>query len=232
MKIVFLILFLILLIGTYIFYIKNKLCNNIENFKISSNFIKRKQEIYNIILKKTSNVMNRLNIPFFLSSGTLLGYYREGKILDHDYDLDVGIFNEDFNTEIINEMKKEGFVNYRNLGNLEKGYEMSFRLKNSPIGRWAKIDIFVHNKEIINGKKYIYWASYKKPSYSERIKYRVSDFYIKPILFNQILLNIPINTEKYLEEHYGLDWKIPKKPGKKGYYYATSPVSIVKEECA
>ena len=63
---------------------------------------------------------------------------------------DVGIFNEDFNTEIINEMKKEGFVNYRNLGNLEKGYEMSFRLKNSSIGKWAKIDIFVHNKNTLN----------------------------------------------------------------------------------
>ena len=41
---------------------------------------------------------------------------------------------------------------------------------------------------------------------------------------------IPSPTEKYLIEHYGSDWKIPKKPGKGGnYYYATSPRSIVKE---
>ena len=70
--------------------------------------------------------MNRLNIPFFLSSGTLLGYYREGKILDHDYDLDVGIFKRDYTLRIIDEMENEGFNNYRNIGDVERGFEMSF----------------------------------------------------------------------------------------------------------
>ena len=209
---------------------KKKNINTKEKFINRSDFILLKQQTYNEILRRTSRVLNILNIPFFLSSGTLLGYYREGKILDHDYDMDIGIYREDFRKEIKEEMIKEGFNNYRNLGNLEKGYEMSFRLNNSKIGKYAKIDIFVHNKERISGKNYIYWASYKRPHYKKRIKYRVSDFNIKPVFFNQILVNIPVNTEKYLEEHYGLDWRIPKKPGRKGYYYATSPVSIVKDE--
>ena len=76
-----------------------------------SKFIKLKQEIYSDILSKTEKVMNRLNIPFFLSSGTLLGYYREGKILDHDYDLDVGIFKRDYTLRLIDEMENEGFNN-------------------------------------------------------------------------------------------------------------------------
>lgn len=193
-----------------------------------SKFIKLKQEIYSDILSKTEKVMNRLNIPFFLSSGTLLGYYREGKILDHDYDLDVGIFKRDYTLRLIDEMENEGFNNYRNIGDVERGFEMSFYLPNSPIGKFAKIDIFVHNSEQIGNKKYIYWASYKKPDYIQRIKYRVSAFDIKPIKFNGVRVGIPANTELYLREHYGNDWKTPKKPGKGGYYYATSPTSIVK----
>jgi fukutin len=208
----------------------NKKSEKFANKMRYSKFIMLKQNIYKKILHKTAKVMNRLNIPFFLSSGTLLGYYREGKILDHDYDIDVGIYREDYNNNIILEMEREGFNNYRNIGDLNRGFEMSFYLPKTRIGKYAKIDIFVHNRETIGNKKYIYWASYKKPDYVDRIKYRVSDFSLKPILFSGVKVNIPSNTEKYLVEHYGKDWRTPKKPGRNGsYYYATSPTSIVKE---
>lgn len=211
----------------------NTFPNNVENFtnrmKLSE-FIVLKQQIYREILQKTAKVMKRLNIPFFLSSGTLLGYYREGKILDHDYDLDVGIFKEDYSLRLIDEMESEGFNNYRNLGDIGRGFEMSFYLPKTKIGTYAKIDIFVHNRETINNKNLTYWASYKKPDYVERIKYRVSAFNLKPTKFLGVNTFIPEDTEKYLVEHYGTDWRIPKKPGKGGsYYYATSPKSIVKE---
>ena len=173
--------------------------------------------------------MKKLNIPFFLSSGTLLGYYREGKIMDHDYDIDIGIFKKDYNSRIFDEMKKEGLFNYRNLGNLKNGYEMCFRLENFT-QEYENIDIFVHNKETIKGKKYFYWSSYKKPNYLKRIKYRVSAFDLKPVTFLGVKTFIPNNTEKYLLEHYGKNWKIPMKgvhlDGK--YDYSKSPKSIVK----
>ena len=40
---------------------------------------------------KTKKVFDRLKIPFFLSSGTCLGYFRENKFIDHDYDIDIRI---------------------------------------------------------------------------------------------------------------------------------------------
>ena len=228
------IILIILMFITFFIILKstsiNKKSEKFSNKMRFSRFIMLKQNIYKKILHKTAKVMNRLNIPFFLSSGTLLGYYREGKILDHDYDIDVGIYREDYNYNIISEMEREGFNNYRNIGDLRRGFEMSFYLSGTKIGKYAKIDIFVHNRETIGNKKYIYWASYKKPDYVDRIKYRVSDFSLKPILFCGVKVNIPSNTEKYLVEHYGKDWRTPKKPGRNGsYYYATSPTSIVKE---
>ena len=225
--------FFIFLLAFILFAIFRNTTKNIESFysKVKrKSRIQLKQEIYTDILARTEKVMNRLNIPFFLSSGTLLGYYRDGKIIDHDYDVDVGIFQKDYTPKIIEEMKKEGFDNYRNLGDVKRGLEMSFYLINSKLGKEAKIDIFVHNEEQIGFKKYIYWATYKKPDYVKRIKYRVSAFNLKPVVFNGVRLNIPSNTELYLREHYGSDWRIPKKPyGKDLYDYSRSPKSIVKE---
>lgn len=218
----------------FLFAIFRNTTKNIESFysniKKPNAKNKLKQQIYTDILSRTEKVMNRLNIPFFLSSGTLLGYYREGQFLDHDYDIDVGIFKKDFTLKLAEEMKKEGLLNYRNLGDLNRGLEMSFYLPKSKIGMNAKIDIFVHNHEQIGLKKKVYWATYKKPDYVKRIKYRVSAFNIKPVIFNGIRVNIPSNTELYLREHYGSDWRIPKKTsGKDHYDYMTSPTSIVKE---
>lgn len=219
MTVLFIILIVLIIISVIYFMFSSR-----EDMK---DFNKEKEKTFNIILRKTDNALKRLNIPYFLSSGTLLGYYRENNYLKHDYDIDIGIFKDNYSKEIKREMKKEGFINYRNLGNLERGYEMSFYLPKTKVGRYAKIDIFVHNRERVNGKNYIYWATYQKPKYIKRIKYRVSSFGLKKVLFKGIELNIPDETEKYLVEHYGVDWRIPKIAQKGEYYYATSPKSII-----
>lgn len=219
MTVLFIILIVLIIISVIYFIFSSR-----EDMR---DFNKEKEKTFNIILRKTDNALKRLNIPYFLSSGTLLGYYRENNYLKHDYDIDIGIFRENYSKEIKREMKKEGFINYRNLGDLERGYEMSFYLPKTKVGRYAKIDIFVHNREEVNGKKYIYWATYQKPKYIKRIKYRVSSFGLKKVLFKGIEVNVPVETEKYLVEHYGVDWRIPKIAQKGEYYYATSPKSII-----
>lgn len=185
-----------------------------------------KQIIYTKILKKTKEVLDELRIPFFISSGTCLGYLREGKFLDHDYDIDVGIFREDYTPIIINKMAEKGLILYRTLGNVKDGLELSFRLKGTRLGKHAKIDIFLHYKENDN----IYWISYIAPKFKKVIKYQVSDFILKPVNFMDTTINVPYPTVKYIREHYGSDWYISTKPNILGgsYDYRTSPTSIVK----
>jgi hypothetical protein len=124
-------------------------------------------------------------------------------------------------------MKRKGFINYRNLGNLNTGYEMSFKLDRLD-SKFAKIDFFIHSHEVLHNENFVWWAAYKGTGFSERIKYRVSAFDIKTVSFNGIMVGIPISTELYLKQHYGENWRIPQKTGKGGYHYASSPVSIVK----
>ena len=91
--------------------------------------------------------LDGLNIPFFLSSGTCLGYFREKKFIEYDYDIDIGIFSTDYTHKIVKAMKKVGLKLYRTLGDLDGGLELSFFLPGTKLGRWAKVDIFLHYKD-------------------------------------------------------------------------------------
>lgn len=197
----------------------HKLCK-IYNVKHLS---KVKQVTYTEILKRTKQVLDKLNIPFFLSSGTCLGYYRENKFIDHDYDIDIGIFEKDYNKDIIKEMISEGFIHYRTLGDKETGLELSFRLPNTELGKNAKIDIFLHYTD---NDKYS-WYSYIYPEFKKKIKYSVNKFLLKKVKFVGLNVNVPYPTLNYITEHYGKDWMIPKKPFTE-YIYYKSPKSIVK----
>jgi phosphorylcholine metabolism protein LicD len=223
------ILIIIIILYYFYFFFKNQ-----ESFiemyitplnKNNTLSIKNKEFLQ--ILKSTKRALNSLNIPFFLSSGTLLGAIREGQFIEHDYDIDVGIFKKDFSPELINKMSEQGLELYRSLGSIENGYELSFKKKDSPLGMMGKIDIFLHYNETIEGQKYIYWKSYNGVLRNKEIKYRVPHFGIKQINFMGIEVGVPNPPEDYLKSHYG-DWWIPKKRSE--YSFDSSPLSIVKDE--
>jgi fukutin len=224
-----LILFLILLLLLTRYYNNNKSTivsgsfNNKTVYKLTLN---EKKNIEKTILKKVLNVCNKLDIPCFLSSGTCLGYYRNNDFIDYDYDLDIGIPIDKYKKEIVSEMINEGFVHYRTLGDIKTGLEESFRLPNTKLGPFAKVDIFPHYIEKKNNKTYYTWYTYKTPLFKEKIKYRVPYFKLKNIKFKDMDVLVPDPTDKYLVNHYGDDWMIPKQGV--DYQYHTSPVSIVK----
>ncbi|XP_071039482.1 ribitol-5-phosphate transferase FKTN isoform X2 [Parasteatoda tepidariorum] len=53
------------------------------------------------LLAKAKSLLDHLKIPFWLSSGTLLGYYRECGFISYSKDVDIGIWIKDFRPEII-----------------------------------------------------------------------------------------------------------------------------------
>jgi hypothetical protein len=205
---------------------EKKYCTHFKKRTEKIKKIINKQIIYSTILRKTKDALDELSIPFFLSSGTCLGYLRENKFLDHDYDIDVGIFEIDYNPEIVNKMADKGLFLYRTLGDVKTGLELSFRLPGTSLGKNAKIDIFLHYK---TGDK-IFWSSYIAPLFKKKIKYQVSNFILKPVNFMDVVVNVPHPTVKYIREHYGDKWYIPLKPKAYGgnYDYRTTPKSIVK----
>lgn len=198
-----------------------------------------KNKIYKLMLQKTSKICEKNGVRCFISSGTLLGYYREGKFMEHDYDIDVGIFKNECDKhtlqKIVDDMESNGFIHYRTFGNYNSGLEYSFYYPGTKIGNRAKIDIFLHYQDkIINSEMekttnseieweedtdYISWISYFR---KRKIVYSVPKFTLKKINFMGVPVYAPNDIEKYLIHHYGSKWMIPQKK----YHYAYSPKSI------
>ena len=167
--------------------------------------ITQKQIKFAKTLIDMNNILQKNKQEYWLSFGTLLGVIREGKFIEHDEDIDIGILIDNYNSNVEKEILKKFKLKHR-LGNLKTGYEISFTHPETNVN----IDIFIHYIE----KDFIWCTSFFgicDNTKNKMCRWKFSLFNLKKIEFLNIKFNIPSNPELYLTEHYGLDWKIPKK---------------------
>ena len=117
---------------------------------------------------------------------------REGKILSHDYDIDIGVFEEDIKCDIAKLICKEGVFCIH-----EFNTPGIFKVKHI---NGILIDIFIHYRE---GKKVYHLGAKNKWSNTnfklQKYKFLDSEYYGA------------LDYELYLSENYGNDWKVSKK---------------------
>ena len=154
------------------------------------------------------------DMRWFVVSGTFLGLIREGAFLAHDYDIDFGIHEDDFNfekfkTAVTNSktffIKK---IDFAMNGGFKQG---SFRFQDvrQPVlikiihKTGINIDFFIHFKEksqtgisVWHGSSYHRWDN--------------SPFDLKEYTFIDIPVLGPNDHDRYLTENYG-DWRTPVK---------------------
>lgn len=171
------------------------------------------------IISTIYDISKKLNLCIWIDWGTLLGYLREGKILEHDYDLDFGTWRMD-NVKhdiFVQELNSAGFELVRFFLNdriiLTETYE-----KNGVL-----FDIEYYWKE---GEK-AYTCNFE----TDKIKTKISlkggiqiiegmNLYIyttecvefdKGEFINGTKCIIPKNIEKKVREMYSENWKVPIK---------------------
>jgi phosphorylcholine metabolism protein LicD len=154
-------------------------------------------------------ILRKLGLDFWLNNGTLLGYYRDGKFIDNDVDVDLGLF--DFKKEIIDEFKQKGFKLQKQYGDRKTGLEYSF------IRNGYKLDLFFFKKKKDGYYQYV-WGNHK---YS----YKFPKFKLKKARFYGLEFNIPDKTEECLEAQYG-DWKEKRED----WSYINDPKNIKQEK--
>lgn len=135
-------------------------------------------------------VLEKHNIPFFLISGTLLGCIREGKLLGHDKDVDVGVWDKYSYEQLACILGQSGYF-----------YIVPTRTKHFVMLRHVNgtmIDVFIHYREEND-----YWHA------GVKIKWHNSPFELIEKYFLGNNYFIPKDYDLYLTENYG-DWKIPK----------------------
>lgn len=168
-------------------------------------------------------------IEVWLAFGTLLGAYRENKIIDYDYDLDFGIMDSDMSLDFIQYMSINGFklkkyFIIKSIDPLLNDFvsEYTFLYKG-----FVLIDFFVF-KEIDNkisahlfdAEDGLTWnETLKKYNNGLRVvKRSFSKFNLKKISFYDSVFLIPEDIDAYLREAYGEDFMTPKK-----YSYSDRP---------
>ena len=158
-------------------------------------------------LDTSRRILDDLKVPYFLSNGTLIGCIRDGDLIPHDSDIDLGIFIEDYRVDILQAFLDKGFVIHGIFGTPENGLEYSLRRK-------VKLDIFFYYKEP-DGKRSMSVFS------GSQIKYIYPDFKTIPYNFIGEPFMIPDNYEAYLTAQYG-DWRTPVKE----WNYAKDPHNL------
>lgn len=155
--------------------------------KASSNFSDTSATKALADLKKALDLHH---ISFFLISGTLLGCIREGKLLGHDKDIDVGVWDEYSYDELVDYLSTSGYF-----------YIVPTRTKHLITLKHVNgivIDVFIHYREPND-----YWHA------GVKIKWHNSPFNLIKTEFLGESYLIPENYDLYLTENYG-DWRTPK----------------------
>lgn len=137
--------------------------------------------------------------PFFMHSGALLGYIRDGRLIDHDDDVDVGIYLGNLSqADVAHEWLKfkQALADADLLDPKTLDHDQPMFKFHSDLG--IDIDLFPAWSE--NGKFSIYPNSF----------YEMDDSDVFPFQsFGQDPLGLPAHPEVLLKLSYGEGWKTP-----------------------
>jgi hypothetical protein len=150
-------------------------------------------------LSDLTRMANEKGTPVFLVSGTLLGYVREGQLLAHDKDIDVGIVGWENQYKLCMALQETGLFTVST--QFLKGKDTFYiPIKHNETGMW--IDVFVYHPQ---GK---HWVTGVDFFFGYRQTFAFTPFELQEIEFLDVKMQAPANAELNLTENYG-NWRVP-----------------------
>ena len=199
-------------------YCKNKLlCITIRPvWRCYTRYISRRQ-VHNFhkygleLLSRFTIACEKASVENWLEFGTLLGAYRDGDFIAHDFDIDVGVFYRD-KDRLQQVLESAGFKLVREFicgDNGIDGFEQTYSFKSV----W--IDIFFFHKR---NESLMYCNSFSPiigevafEGLSEVKEITVPYGGFKIIDFKGIDVRVPVDAEAHLKAHYGDNFMVPDR---------------------
>lgn len=189
------------------------------------NFIKNIKKYYkNKIFKKNApnilillrDILEKNNICYWVEYGTLLGTIRENKIIDYDYDIDIGVLESKIDkVKLEKVLEKNGFKKISEISLNGKITENKYKYKKLKIG----IDFYFFYEEENKIKGYCY-GNLQNLTYTETLK-KLNGLVAYECIFKKFNIGryeiygkeikIPQNYNEHLIEYYGENYMIPDK---------------------
>jgi hypothetical protein len=169
------------------------------------------------VLLEIRELMNELNVIFFLRHGTCLGAIRDGQLIKWDDDLDIGSIigmnglNEKLIYKTVDKFRLAGFE--VEVGESSLHIAITLRKFGIPID-W-------HCYKIFQGNIYQYPVV--------KIPVELHDD-LKSISFLGATFLVPNPPEKYLSLKYGPEWNIPKKMDYEDDIVNSIPESVILQQ--
>jgi tetratricopeptide (TPR) repeat protein len=139
------------------------------------------------------------DLKFFLVSGTLLGYEREGKLLDHDKDIDVGVIGWEKQYDICMALQSSALFTVS--PHFLKGHKSYYiPIRHNLTGIW--IDLFVYHEiddKLVTGVDFFF---------GYRQTFAFTPFELKPVNFLGVDMFVPSDADLNLQENFG-NWRVP-----------------------
>lgn len=139
-------------------------------------------------LEDVKKALDSADIPMFLVSGTLLGCIREGGLMGHDHDIDIGIWDNVCPERLIEVTSQAGMFHL-----LPQRHKGCLRIKHL---NGVAIDIFTHYREPTT-----YWHG------GVKVRWHNTPFELMSRKFLGQHYLIPADYDSYLTENYG-DWRV------------------------
>ncbi|XP_034236955.1 fukutin-like isoform X2 [Thrips palmi] len=152
------------------------------------------------MLSRAKRILDDLEVPFWLSSGTCLGFLRQCDFIPYSQDVDLGVFASDYKEEIIPAFLSHGFKLHHTFGKANDSYQIAFEYKK------LKLDIFFF---YVDEEKGTMWNGGTEARSGQKYRYTFTAFSLCWTEFLELLVRVPCNTRRYIEANYGLDWFTP-----------------------
>ncbi|KAM9734449.1 LOW QUALITY PROTEIN: ribitol-5-phosphate transferase FKTN [Menidia menidia] len=152
------------------------------------------------LLTAASKALTALQVPFWISSGTCLGWFRQCGVVSWSRDVDLGVFISDYRPDMVQAFKTAGLTLKNKFGKVSDSLELSF------LWGGVKLDVFFFygdgdllwngGTQARTGRKFRYWFPRFSLCWAELLGVRV---------------RVPCETRDYVEANYGQSWGVPQK---------------------
>lgn len=155
------------------------------------------------VLLDACEFLEQIGVPYFLIGGTLLGILRDGELLPHDKDIDLGIpwdVDREWLMDQIEASEKFVMNGLIRPASEVAEWNFSFVRKGTPIA----VDLFFFKRE----DEYWLEGFYMQP-FPCLLRYKQRTF--TTLHYRDRDLSIPCHPEEMMEEIFGVGWRIPDK---------------------
>lgn len=159
--------------------------------------------------------LDKVEKKAFLVSGTLLGYAREGRLLAHDKDVDVGIIGWENQYDVVDALLQSGqfAIDANRIGGAR-----TYHIPVKHLDTQVSIDIFIYHHE--GGRLVTGVQSY----FGYLQKFAFTPFDLAQVRFLGIDFHVPCDVERNLAENFG-DWRV-SDPGYISHLESPSTVEV------